>query len=148
MKAKFQIGLASYTGKTGEVVYCFNRYLNTVYVRKYKYPTLCDQQHTLGSISKQIFAVHPSEGYIKDIKNYLLRYICLRDNRRSGIRAWSVLYSKLMRTMAEALPDIDLRTITREYIYEHDLPCISISRAVEAGLLPKVLDWEGYTHEI
>jgi hypothetical protein len=99
----------------------------------------------LGSISKNIFGIKPSEEYISDLRDYLLRYNKLRDTRHSPILSWSVLYNKLMRAMAKADPSLDLRTITRDEIYTKNLPCISIKKAVEAGLLPKVLDWQIFT---
>jgi len=48
----------------------------------------------------------------------------------------------MMHQLAKSYPEIDLKTITRDYIYENDLPCISVKRAVEAGILPPVRDWE------
>jgi hypothetical protein len=43
---------------------------------------------------------------------------------------------------------VDLSTITREFIYENDLPCISVKRAVEAGLLTPVNGYELLTQEM
>jgi hypothetical protein len=53
-----------------------------------------------------------------------------------------------MYNMAKADPGIDLKTLTREYIYMHDLPCISVKKAVEAGILPEVYMYEAYSNEI
>jgi hypothetical protein len=47
-----------------------------------------------------------------------------------------------MYALAKAMPEIDLGTLTREEIYQQDLPCISIKRAVEAGLLEKVDNYQ------
>ena len=43
---------------------------------------------------------------------------------------------------------IDLATITREFIYANDLPCISVKRAVEAGLLVPVSGYEMLTRPL
>ena len=47
-----------------------------------------------------------------------------------------------MFRLAEAYPEIDLKTLTRDEIFANDLPCISVKRAVLAGLIPKVQGWE------
>jgi|GEM_PF-7055368 len=46
MKAQFQYGLASMTGRNGEIVYCLDRTLNRVYVRRYVYPRLSHRKAT------------------------------------------------------------------------------------------------------
>jgi len=53
-----------------------------------------------------------------------------------------------MYLVEKAYPGVDLRTIMRDYIYAHDLPCISIQKAVEAGLLKRVKGWEGLVSEL
>jgi hypothetical protein len=112
------------------------------------YPTLSEYHHYVGNISKNLFALQPSADYIDDMKLYLMRYRSLRYGANIRIRSWSNLYSKLMRDMAKADPTIDLISITREYIYAHNLPCISVKKAVEAGLLPVVHNWQSYDHEL
>jgi hypothetical protein len=47
-----------------------------------------------------------------------------------------------MANMAKLYPEIDLKTITREQIYQENLPCISVKKAVEAGVLPQVNGYE------
>jgi hypothetical protein len=148
MKAKFQFGLAAMTGRSGDIVYCMDKVSNRVYVRRYVYPRISEHNHNMGNISKNVFALQPSEGYKEDMKDYLFRYRALRFGSNKQITCWSVLYIKMMRDMAKAVPDIDLLTITREEIYARDLPCISVKRAVDAGLLPKVYGYENYTHEM
>ena len=53
-----------------------------------------------------------------------------------------------MHALAKADPTIDLRTLTREEIYARDLPCISVKRAVEGGLVVKLKKWEFLKEEI
>lgn len=55
---------------------------------------------------------------------------------------------KIMYDMAKQDSTIDLKTLTRDEIYARDLPCISIRKAVEAGLLPPIFDYVSYTHEL
>ena len=64
------------------------------------------------------------------------------------MRSWVNMYLKLMREMAKQDPSIDLLTLTREEIYTRALPCISIKRAVDAGLLPVVYDYSHLDREM
>ncbi len=148
MKAKFQFGLSAYTGKADGVVYCYHRFLNKVYVRHNTYPTLTQENKRIGSISTTIFGINPSSAFKNDMGDYLLKYRCLRKHISTTIFTWSGLYIKLMYDMAKQIEGIDLRTLTREEIYAQDLPCISVKRAVEAGLLPVVYDYVVYDHQI
>ncbi len=148
MKVKPNLGMPQYSGRYGDLVFCYNRILGVTYTRRNTYPTLTENNFKMGSITKNLFAIQPSSGFKQDASLYLLRYNSLPQNARQYINNWSQLYLKLMHKMAHEDPTLDLRTITREYIYEHDLPCISIRKAVEAGLLPKVLDWQTYDHQI
>jgi len=50
-----------------------------------------------------------------------------------------------MANMAKMNPEIDLKTITRQQIYQENLPCISVKNAVEAGILPPVKGYERMT---
>lgn len=143
MRAHFAWGINSYSGRQEGVVFCHYRRENIVLVRKYQYPTLTENNHKLGSITANLHSIQPSDGYKQDMKNYQWRYNTLRENEGKTIRSWVNMYLKLMREMARRDASIDLQTITRDEIYARDLPCISVKRAVEAGLLPVVYD---YTH--
>lgn len=148
MKVSYNEGMGVLSGKFSEIVYCFSRRFGYKYARKRVYPTLTHVNEAIGSKSRAIWALSPSEAYQKDLKEYVWAYDSMRKNYRTPLRAWSCLYTKLMYQMEKAFPELDLRTINREYIYEHDLPCISIKKAVEAGLLTKVKDWESLDHEL
>ncbi|HQP62758.1 MAG TPA: hypothetical protein PK713_01745, partial [Candidatus Cloacimonas sp.] len=89
-----------------------------------------------------IFALQPSEVYKNDLRLYLLRHNGLKANRYKQLRSWVNLYHLLMANMAKLYPEIDLKTITREQIYQENLPCISVKKAVEAGVLPQVNGYE------
>jgi hypothetical protein len=71
-----------------------------------------------------------------------MRYNGLPENAEKEMYSWVNIYLKMMHQLAKSYPEIDLKTITRDYIYDNNLPCISVKRAVEAGLLPPVTDWE------
>jgi hypothetical protein len=147
MKVLFQNGLGGYIGKIDGLVYCYSRQMGKVYARKRVYPTITDSHRQFGSVNANLFAINPAQGFKDDMYFYMTRYRALRSAKKS-LQTWSNLYMKLMYDMAKADSSINLRTLTREEIYTRNLPCISVKKAVEAGLLPEVYDYEVYEHEI
>jgi hypothetical protein len=147
MKVGLQNGIRGYSGTSGEIVYCYNRILGTVYARKRVYPTLTAENERICNISGNLFGLQPSQGYKDDMYFYLLQYKSLRRSDKR-IFSWSNLYMKLMYAMAKQDPTINLKTLTREEIYTQDLPCISVKKAVEARLLPAVRGYGAFTQEI
>ena len=141
MKVKMQYGMPAISGQVGELVYCYNKLTGKMYARRYEYPTLTENHHKMGGVAKNLFAIKPSEDYKYDCRTYAYQLASLRSNKSVNIWTWSNCYLHLMYAMAKALPELDLSTLTREEIYAQDLPCISIKRAVEAGLLEKVKDY-------
>lgn len=147
-RAKFTNCIGSYSGKMDGVVFCHYRREGLVLVRKYVYPTLTENNRRLGSITANLHNIQPSEGFKNDMRTYLGRYNALRENEGRYVRSWVNMYLKLMREMARQDNSIDLLTLTREEIYTRDLPCVSVKRAVDAGLLPVVYDYENLDREM
>lgn len=148
MKVTFQYGLAGYTGKADGLVYCYSKQLGRVYARRNTYPKLSPENERVGTITAALFAIKPGKAFVNDLYNYRIRYNTLRENHQHPMRSWSALYLKMMYNMAKDEPTINLRTITRGEIYSSELPCISIKKAVEAGLLPVVIGYEAFTQEL
>ena len=148
MKVTFQYGLAGYTGKADGLVQCYSRALGRVYARRNTPPRLTPENDRVKNITSTLFAIQPSKAYCDDLRFYISRYNSLRENHDHPVRSWPELYLKLMYKMAKTIPNIDLSTITRAYIYEQELPCISIKSAVEAGLVPAVYDYARFDSEI
>ncbi len=148
MRARFGNGVGAYSGKLDEVVFCHYRREGLVLVRKYVYPTLTENNHKLGNTTTNLHGLQPSEGYKNDMRTYLSRYNTLRENEGKYVRSWVNMYLKLMREMARRDSTINLLTLTREEIYTRELPCISVKKAVEAGLLPEVYDYAHLDREM
>jgi len=148
MKVKFMTGYPGLSGKSSEIVYCYSKLTGLFYARMNTYPSLTTENERIGSISAILFRIKPSEGFKADLRRYLDSYNSLRVNRNNPLRSWSALYVRMMYELARQNSDIDLRYLTRELIYQEDLPCRSVRRAVEAGILPQVEYWEAYTREI
>jgi hypothetical protein len=133
--------------KTG-IVYCSYNDGDVIVARRYVYPKLTDSNSKFRSIQANLFKIEPSDGYKRDLQAYIRCHNSTPAGEELPLRAWNNLYLKLMYAMAKADPTIDLSTLTREDIYEKDLPCITLKRSVESGLLPKVWEWELLTNEI
>jgi len=135
-------------GKKERIVYCSYRDGEVIVARRYVYPKLSGQNSSFASRNTNLFRLNPSEGYRNDCREYIHTYNATPNGQESPIRSWNNLYIKLMSALARNDPELDLRTLTREEIYAHQLPCISIKSAVEAGLLPKVKHWEQLVNEL
>ena len=148
MRARFTNGVGAYSGKMDGVVFCHYRREGMVLARKYTYPILTENNHRLGGTTANLHSIKPSEGFKNDLRIYLGRYNALRENEGRYVRSWVNMYLKLMREMARRDGSIDLLTLSREEIYTRDLPCISVARAVDAGLLPVVYDYAHLDREL
>ena len=142
MKVKMQLGNSPLSGKAGELVYCYNRRTGKMYARTYAYPKLTANNHKMGSVSKNLFGIEPSSGFRYDCRTYAFNFASTKKGSQVKIWTWSNTYTHLMYALAAAMPDVDLSTLSRDEIYLRDLPCISIKRAVEAGLLTPVKDYD------
>jgi hypothetical protein len=134
--------------KKDDLVYCSYRDGELIIARRYVYPKLSAQNSSFAARNKNLFQLKPSDGYKADCRAYLIAYINTPQGQEKPILTWNNLYVKLMSALARKYPDINLNTLTREEIYAQQLPCISIARAVEAGLLPKVKGWNKLSREM
>ena len=165
MKAFFRNMLQAYRGKCDGLVYYYNPRCNRVVVRPHVKPRPTDQTRRFGAVAGNLKALAPSEGFRGDLRAYVEAF-----NRRSGAHRdpllnWYNAYMKLMYALAsrwvaapgggllplEDFPEgtpLDLATLTRGMIAEYDLPCVSVKRSVEAGLLPAVRGYQELTREM
>ena len=148
MKVYFSAGTGILSGRLKEIVYCHSRKYGYTFVRRRVYPALSNSNANIGDKAHNIWRLKPSEAYRNDCRSYVEKHDAMRKYSRIPLRAWSCLFTKLMYALENANPEVDLRTINRDYIYAHDLPCISIKKAVEAGLLPIVKGYETLDNSI
>ncbi len=147
MKVIFKNMIQAYSGKCDGLVYYYNRRLGRMCVREYVKPKRTAQQNSFAAASSNLKALNLSEGYKQDLKDYTELYIRRRDNRKLPVSNWYNLFMMLMWKLAEDY-SLDLKYITRTQIYEQDLPCISVKRAVEEELIPPVQDYERLDNQI
>ena len=148
MKVRMHPRPTGLSGKMGDLVYCYYKREGLVIARHYVYPTLTEHNGKIGSVNENLHKLAPSDGFKRDARSYVWHYNSTKEGGLKPLRTWTNLFVRLMYAMAKANPALDLRTLTREQIYEQNLPCITIKRAVEAGLLPKVYEWETLDKEM
>lgn len=149
MKVKYKQMFKGYSGKADGMIYYFDSKSGTALARRSFTFTDHPGQPAFRSAHRQIYTIQPSQHYIYNLKDYLYLYNLLPENETQRLRAWTNVYNKLMFAMQKAMPEtVDLKTITREQIYAQDLPCKTVKAAVEAGLLPRVKNYEAMTKEI
>ena len=132
--------LKAYSGKCDGLVYMYNRRLNKVIARRM--PAFKPHAGTerLTTIAHNLKALNISEGYRNDLRIYTEMY------RMSNppVYTWYNMFTKLMWALHDAT-GVDLAQITRTQIEEQELPCNSVKRAVDAGLIPPVQSYERLT---
>lgn len=141
MKVLFKNMVNGFTGKAdGSVIY-YSRRLNRCLVRRRPIHKNHPRHPVWKEIMTNLGRIKPSDGYKDDLTWYLELYNQLKQNKFTPVICWNNLYIKLMFAMAKANPSINLSTLTKQQIYDLDLPCISVKKAIEAGLLPVVKNY-------
>ena len=147
MKVFFKHMLAGYTGSADGMTYYYDRRLNRVLARRKPRVKINLNHLSFGETVKNLMRVNPSPGFRDDLRTYAERTYNLPEF--GGVRPiWNNLWLKIMFGLKALDPGLDLMTITRAYIELHDLPCRSVKRAVEAGLLPEVRGCQEPTREM
>ena len=136
MKVQLKNIMKAYSGKCDGLVYYYDSSLDRMICRRYVRPRISSQNLRMAAISKNLKALKPSEEYITDLKYYAA--LAKRPGRRLS---WSNVYVKLMHAVAAAW-DLDLAVLDKATIYELDLPCISVAKAIKAGILEPVVGYE------
>jgi hypothetical protein len=142
MKVLFKNMLKAYSGQCDGLVYYYNSRLNRVICRRHVIPKATPQNARMKAVSARLQALNISEEYITDLK-----YYAAMARERGTHLNWRNVYMKLMYAL-QRLYGIDLSTITREQVVSQDLPCKSVKRAIEAGLLPPMLGYQRLSAEM
>ncbi len=141
--------LGEFIGRLDNLIYYRRQPGGRIFVRKQFSFKNHPAQAGFASAQRAIYALNPSEGYKRDIKDYLPQYKQLPQNKDSRVETWTNLYNKLMFALQKKLPgQVLLAEITREQIITQNLPCQTLKDAVEAELLPVVTGYEKFTRPI
>lgn len=159
MKATFKNMLLGYLGAHDGLVYYVNPRLGRVIVRPHVIPRVTENNRRFARVHRNLKALNPSPGLRADLRVYTDIHNRKVDNQFRHLPNWYNAYVRMMHALARAwlIPDpdvpggdpvpIDLATLTRAQITDHDLPCRSVKRAIEAGLLEPVRGYEILTQE-
>lgn len=144
MKTYFKNLIQAYQGKCDGLVYYYNPRLKRFVARQHVIPRASESNRRLAAIARNLKALDLADGYKGDFKVYTGLFNRKSATDRGQFNNWYNAFTKMMWSLAArhaadpALPDLDLETLTRDEIYGQDLPCVSVKRAVEAGLLEPV----------
>lgn len=146
MKVKYKYNLLGYSGKIDDLIYYIDKRTGRPLVRRAFTFKNHPGQAPFGNAQKQIYTLNPSEDYKHNLFDYCMSYNTLPEAEEKPLFTWTQVYNKLMWAMQKAIPElVDLKTITREQIYEENLPCKSLKDAIEADLLPAVSGYERFS---
>jgi hypothetical protein len=148
MRVAFKNMINGYAGKADNSIIYYVRKTNSFYMRRRPHQPIGETQNKFRDIMRNLGTLQPDYCYKEDFGFYLELYNQLPDKKYGAVMTWCNLYMKVMFSMARTYPDIDLTTITKEEIHARDLPCLSVNRAVDAGLLPMVKGYKRFSNEM
>ncbi|HOD17544.1 MAG TPA: hypothetical protein PKJ14_02730 [Candidatus Cloacimonadota bacterium] len=148
MKTVFRHNQAGLTGRMDDLILYYRRDLEQILAKKYTKPAHNPNADRLKAVMANLKTLQPSAGYIQNFKDYLIRYNNLPASKNKHMVTWNNLWLKVIYAMAKSIPGLDLMTLSREQIYSENLPCKTLCSAIEAGLLPKVMDFQRYNNPI
>ena len=128
--------LKAYSGKCDGLIYYYHPGLDRLLCRRHTIPKRSESNQRFAEIAASLKALQPSEGFWMDLRHYA----ALVSVKGRYLNAGNC-YFKLMYALARGF-GVDLRTITRAEIDALDLPCRSVKRAIQAGLLQSVAGYE------
>jgi len=148
MKVHLKYSLAGYSGTIDHAVYYYHPRLHQSLMRKFVKPKETAANRRIKAVMANLELIQPSDAYKSNFKNYLLAYNAMKEHQNKPMLSWNNFYMKMLYAMEKAYPTVDLTTLSREQMLAEDLPCISLKRAVEAGLLPIVEGYEDWDKQI
>jgi len=144
MKVHFNWGVKGFSGYKDRAVFYYTERLGQGYMRSFTYPSRNPSAERTKLVMANLKLIQPSQDYRLNFFDYMLAYNDLRDLCKRPMLCWNNLYIRMLYAMQKSTPGIDLATLTREDIYEQNLPCISVKSAIEAGLLPEVKNYQRF----
>lgn len=148
MKVNFKHMVQGYTGRADDAIYVMDRQTGRIYIRSYPQRKVMPGNTAFAEVMANLRSLKPSFAYKEDMQMYVELYNALPANKYNPVKAWNNLFMKLMYAMARTSPDIDLKTLSKQEIYDRDLPCRSVCRAVDSGLLPVVRGYERFGNQL
>ena len=123
MKMTLNAFIQGYSGRGDGVVYYYDSRLKRSLVRRYVYPQNVPAVKRMTEVMANIKLIQPSEAYKYDLTDYRNIYSSFKCNDNAPLSNWNSCYMKLLFALQRTDPRVDLLTLSREQIYEQDLPC-------------------------
>jgi hypothetical protein len=148
MKVYFKNMLTGYSGKLDDAVMYYHEKADACILRSLPEFVPNERTEKMKNIMANLQAINPSEAYKQDFKDYLLLYNELKQKGMRKAVTWSNLYLKMLYNLQKTNPQVELLTLSRAQILAENLPCGTVKAAIEAGLLPEVVDYERFNNSI
>ncbi len=152
MKVRFRHAVKGFFGKfrTEGLVYCKYNDGALCLIRKYPYYTASEQNHKIGNAGRNLGKLFwlISDDYKNDLRIYsklMMHYIDLSEKIPASCYAHFI---KMMFALQKQIPAVDLSSITREEILEHEYPVRIVVEAMKAGLLMDIPEAALLIHEM
>lgn len=148
MKARVKLALPGYTGNMDDMVIYYNSVLNCLIARKKVIPRFTPNNQDVKSAFALAKRIELSDAFLADCRTYIRAYNQKNRRHHRALTSWPAVWMKLIKSMLQAYPGMDIDQLTREAIISNDLPCRSIAAAVQAGCLEPVHGAEKLTQLI
>ena len=144
MKVNFKHMIQGYTGRADDVIYVMDRQTGKIYIRTFPHREVMPGNTAFAEVMRNLRSLKPSTSYREDMQMYVELYNALPINKYKAVKTWNNIFMKVMYALVKNDPTINLKKISRQDIYDNTLPCISVTKAVEAGLLPVVKGYQKF----
>lgn len=148
MKAKLKVLLPGFAGNMDYVVIYNNARLNKYIARTKVKPKFTPDNFIVKDIHAFRRRIKVSDAYIDDCREYIRLFNQKFRRQGRAMSTWPIVYMKVMRALKKQYPEIDFINLTREDLAGQDLPCKTITAAVEAGYLEKVPGYDSLARQI
>lgn len=148
MKAKIKMLLPGFTGNMDDVVIYYNSKLNCYVTRRKVTPKKSVSTKRTSEIYKFAKRINLSQAWKDDCDAYIRAYNAYYRKQGRALVSWPSVWMKMMSAQLKASPELNITELTREEVLEQNLPCRSISAAIDAGFLANVKDSGRFTQLI
>ena len=151
MKVRFKYGIKTYSGLIDDMVYGSYRHHKLCIGREYVYPTLTPNNTHIGDCMKNLAIVFKSAvaGYKADFKTYSQRNGEENVPYNQLIPNGFSCFIKMMFAWQKSDPlHIDLTAVTAADIVTLDADVINVERAIDAGYLPHISNYDDLNTDI
>jgi hypothetical protein len=149
MKVQLDLITKALIGKVGKLVFYLIPKSNVLLARAYKKPKYNITNKNLGQKSTNLsrFYHSVSAGYHADLVYYATQLNVATVGQPCVYNAYNV-FVKMMYSLKQLYPEIDLKTITPQQVIDDGLPIVTLCQAVENEVLPTVPNYDVLVHGI